>query len=346
MSRSAPSELPALSLLDLPTTWLANLVQHVGSGPDGLTSAAALAETCKPFYTLSESTAVTYRNVYIHNTISSPDHPAWKWLAKRRGRVSTLVMKVHVRSDEELMYDQGEQQEEQPAAWEGPWQSLAAVQDLQLTLRMDSLGPAQPRACEWLKQHSHLLATVSADIMVDSKQLTLQSFSDALASCNSLDLAVSHPSLTSVDISSLLAVKSCLVNLGMLDDMLVNHSKMIGVTTFACLTKLTALTFDCYTLTSEEPWPALAALSSLKYLRLVVAAHGDPSPLSALTGLTSLYISSARSWDEGDDAPPLQLQQLAAPQHDAAAGRAGADKLCLHRNLPPGPGWAQQLAEC
>jgi len=242
-----------MGLLELPKTWLVDLVQHVASGPDGLASAAALSQTCRPFYNLSESSAVTYRNVFVHNTISTPDHPAWKWLAKRRGRVAGLVVKVLVSSGAELVYDKGEQQGEQPAGWEGPWQSLATVQDLQLALRIKSLGPEEPNgACQWLKQHGHLLVNCSAAVWVDWEHRTLQSLSEALAPCKALDLRVFHPSLAVLDMSSLAAVNSCLVKL----EMSGNSADLRGVTTSACLTKLTRLTIEHYSLTVEEPWPA------------------------------------------------------------------------------------------
>ena len=289
------SEMSEMGLLELPKTWLLDLVQHVASGPDGLASAAALSQTCKPIHDLSESSAVTYRNVFVNNTIDSSEHPAWKWLAKRRGRVSGLVLKVVVSScGDEVVYNLGGQQGEQPADWEGAWQSLAAVQDLQLTLSFGSLGLAEPDACQWLKQHSYLLVNFSTRVLVDSEELTLNSLSEALAPCKALDLNLTHGSLDDIDISSLVAVNSCLVKLKM-DGYFVDNAgfaNMRGVTTIACLTKLTWLTLMSYSCTSEELWPSLAALSSLKDLQLSVIAYGDPSPLSALTGLTSLYIDS------------------------------------------------------
>ena len=323
-SCSTPSELLALGFLDLPTTWLVDLVQHVASGPGGLCSAAALSETCKPLRDLSESSAVTYRNVHVYNTISHPDHPVWKWLAKRTGRVSGLVLKV---TSGERVYERGfhrqrGQQRGQLAVWEGPWQSLASVQDLQLTLRVQCLNWVQPDACQWLNQHGHLLANFSTTVAVDSEHLTLQSFSEALAPCKALDLRVFHPSLAILDMSSLAALNSCLVKL----EMSGNGADLRGVTTSAWLTKLTKLTIEYYSLTVEEPWPALAALSSLKHLQLAVYARGDPSPLSALTGLTSLSISIEEG--HGDDPlissfsslqPLSTMQQLVTLDLKAAA---------------------------
>ena len=323
MSRSTPLELPAVGLLDLPKPWLVDLVQHVASGPDGLASAATLSQTCKLVYKLSESSAVTYRNIYVRNTIVTPNHPVWMWLAKRRGRVAGLFMKVLVNRGEELVYGQGEQHGEQPAAWEGPWQSLATVQDLQLALCIGSLDSAQPHTCQWLDQHSHFLANFSAHVSVDSEQLTLQSLSEALAPCKSLDLDISHPSPTNIDISRLIAVKSSLVKLKLdswWDPQGFAVPELSGITNFACLTKLTGLTIDRYNLASEEPWPALAALSSLKDLQLMIDSPGDPSALSALTGLTLLKIGGWNPRFSFSSLQPLStMQQLASLALDQVA---------------------------
>ena len=163
-----------------------------------------------------------------------------------------------------------------------------------------------------VEQHCHLPAYFSVCM---SPALTLQSLSEALAPSKSLDLTVGHdpsryPSHRIVDTSSLVAVQSSLVKLSMQCISLVDLAVLSGVTTFARLTKLTGLTLSKYDFSSEEPWPALAALTSLKDLQLVVAAHGDPSLLSALTSLTSLYISSGRSQQAGDNAPPFRFSSL------------------------------------
>ena len=81
-------------LLELPSTWLANLVQHAASGPGGLASAAALSQTGKSLYALSESSAVTYRNLHVDKPLFSLDHPFWTWLAKRHSRVAGLTAEL------------------------------------------------------------------------------------------------------------------------------------------------------------------------------------------------------------------------------------------------------------
>ena len=138
------------------------------------------------------------------------------------------------------------------------------MQDLQLPLRIGRLDLAEPDACQWLKQHSHLLANFSADVVVDSEHLTLQSLSEALAPCQALELRISHPALAVFDMSSLVAINSCLVKVemngnGPSPDFIL-FADLRGVTTFSCLTKLTGLTPENYNLTLQEPWPALAEL--------------------------------------------------------------------------------------
>ena len=56
--------------------------------------------------------------------------------------------------------------------------------------------------------------------------------------------------------------------------------------------QLTSLSLTTFHFEDEEPWNQLAQLTNLKQLSLQVAASGDPSPLSALTGLSSLEFGS------------------------------------------------------
>jgi Leucine-rich repeat (LRR) protein len=97
-------------------------------------------------------------------------------------------------------------------------------------------------------------------------------------------------------------------------------------------------------LMSQEPWDFLAMLTNLQVLILRVRASGDPSPLSALTELTALYLES---FGEAADHPapfsfsslqPLstlrQLEELRLDSHACAAatslqGLAGLSKLNL-----------------
>ena len=83
------------NILELPSTWLAHLAQHIASGTGGLASAAALSQTCKHFYALSHSPAVVYRNILVDNRLHNLGHPFFRWLQKRQGRVAGLTAELH-----------------------------------------------------------------------------------------------------------------------------------------------------------------------------------------------------------------------------------------------------------
>ena len=119
---SEPADHSPPKLLELPGTWLVHLVQHVASGPGGLASAAALSQACKSFYALSESSAVTYRNLQLEKPVSSLDHPFFRWLTKRRNRVDGLTA--------ELTVGNPAHEPEQP-------QVVFGIPGLHLTLRWD-----------------------------------------------------------------------------------------------------------------------------------------------------------------------------------------------------------------
>jgi hypothetical protein len=69
-------------------------------------------------------------------------------------------------------------------------------------------------------------------------------------------------------------------------------------------------------LRNEQPWGLLAELTNVQQLTLIVSASGDPSPLSALTRLSSLSLRSCEF--EGEEQTPFgfsSLQPLSTLQH-------------------------------
>jgi Leucine-rich repeat (LRR) protein len=74
------------------------------------------------------------------------------------------------------------------------------------------------------------------------------------------------------------------------------------------MTQLVALHLFVEDFGGQEPFTSLASATSLQQLDLTVGAIGDPSPLSALTGLSSLKISSFQV--EDDDETPFNLSSL------------------------------------
>ena len=124
-----------LDFSGLPRPWLAQLVQHVAAGPGGIASAAALSQTCSSFHALSESSAVSYRNIHVRHPISSPDHPFWEWLAKRKGRFAGIMLRVEIRHSLTEGAWGGSK-----VNWEGPIQQLAVLPDVKLTVAATSIS--------------------------------------------------------------------------------------------------------------------------------------------------------------------------------------------------------------
>ena len=372
-----------LGLLELPSTWLAHLVQHVASGSGGLASAAALSQACKSFYTLSESSAVTYRNLHLANPVNGLDHPFFRWLAKRQGRVAglTAAVKLPLLPDPEPVhsmsptwsspqsprYDPREGRgprspEPVPAHSMSPTLSppqspsydpregrgpRSPVPEFQWSLMTPSYSPSSP-VCYWEQQqlqqqqqqqlqvmfgipglhltvhcddvistpddpfvtkvlspHGHYINHLITSIRIGSKGLTLQEFCKAAAPCRRLDLTgdldtwVGEP-LNMVDLEPL---AGSLVHLNLES---VGIDGLRRIESLSCLlvcSQLTSLSLKIYDLGAEEPWTQLTGLTTLKQLYLWVAASGDPSPLSALTGLSSLELISSR------DPLPSALEQ-------------------------------------
>ena len=171
-------------ILQLPSTWLARLVQHVASGADGLASAAALSQTCKSFYALSDNPAVTYRNIHVKRPLFNPDQGFWQWLAKRHSRIAGLTAEVHlftVPVDPERQVEQ--------------LQMLFAIPGLHLTLRCDYVTISShddPFMTKVLRPYGHLVDQLMASICMGLEGLTLQDFCKAAAPCRRLELNVTQ----------------------------------------------------------------------------------------------------------------------------------------------------------
>jgi Leucine-rich repeat (LRR) protein len=146
------------------------------------------------------------------------------------------------------------------------------------------------------------------EVAISEGRLRLKEFSEAAAACRSIDLAISHFFNEVVDLSDLDAVAGCLRSLscGPIGDW--PEGRVRGTSALRRMSQLTALHLDREDLRSEEPWGVLAKLTSLQQLELLVIAHGDPSPLSALTELSFLLLRSY--WGAGDGAAPFSLSSL------------------------------------
>jgi Leucine-rich repeat (LRR) protein len=114
-----------------------------------------------------------------------------------------------------------------------------------------------------------------------------------------------------------------------------------GVSAFSSMAQLTALHLINADLGGEEPWEILAKLTSLQQVDFGGGASGDPSPLSALTRLSSLYLESSEFGADNEipfsfsSLQPLstlqQLEVLRLEGHACAAtslqGLSGLSKL-------------------
>ena len=322
MSANASQE-GSFVALDLPRPWLASLFQHVASGPGGLASAAALSQTCSSLHALSESSAVSYRNIHVRQTISRPDHPVWPWLANRQGRVSGLEMDVVVERYPTLQVPDsslhGSDDADPEAVWMQPLQTLSAIPGLHLTVSctgtIDSRD--EPFMEEWLKPYGYLINALRAEIDVDAKWLSLSEFCRPAAPCRSIELTVLHTSRQTLNLSDLAPVLGSLVQLGIKGVEGRGLEELGSFDTLTSMPQLTRLLLTHLDLTTYtvDPWATLALLSSLGDLTMSVAAYGDApgafsSAMSGLTGLSRLELGSYDCFDEGEAAISFSFSSL------------------------------------
>jgi Leucine-rich repeat (LRR) protein len=282
LSKMSAQLTPELS--DLPPAWLALLFQHVACGPEGLASAAALSQTCKLLHSLSEGCAVTYNNVYVAAAISSPGHPVWQWLARRNGRVADLSLKLRVGQNGNQLF-----------GWMQPFQILSSIPSLHLRVEWVGMIDDVDHPCmtQLLKQHGHLISHLTVGVVVGENMMKLKDFSEATAPCAPIDLTVYHFSDEVLDLSDLDAVAGSLRGLRCSNREDWTHGSLRGTSVLNSMSQLTALDLDCEEIQTEELWGLLAKLTSLQRMSLELKASGDPSPLSALTGLTYLHLLSS-----------------------------------------------------
>ena len=268
-------------ILELPSTWIAHLIQHVASGTGGLASAAALSQTCKSLYALSESSAVTYLNIHVDSPMESLDHPFFRWLAKRRSRVAGLTAELRLRT----VGGPGPEPEQ--------LQVMFGIPRLHLSLLCDGeiSTPNDPFITKVLRPHGHLIDHLSSLVYISEEGLTLQDFSKAAAPCRSVDLKVCDSREVPLNMGALDPVAGSLARLHLKDVSGLSRESQ-NVSSLSLLSQLTSLRLEHFEFRSEEPWIYLVGLTNLKQLSLRVAASGDPSLLSALTGLSFLELRS------------------------------------------------------
>ena len=271
-------------LVDLPSTWLADLVQHVASGAGGLASAAALSQTCKSFHDIWDSTAVTYRNLHLARPLHRLGRPFYQWIAKRQSRIAGFTASLSV------------------CQMDDPWPGLKQLQlmfgipGLRLAVRYSAQvsSPDDLFMNKVLRPHGHLIDQLEVSDMRTATRpggLKLQDFCEAAAPCRSLDLTDHTEHRDPYNIGALSLVAGSLVRLK-LRSLNYFFNELASGSTLSLLKQLTSLSLDNYGFGDQEPWVDLAGLTNLKQLFLRVAASGDPSPLSALTGLSTLHVEN------------------------------------------------------
>jgi hypothetical protein len=351
----------ASQLVDLPPAWLALLFQHVATGPGGLANAASLSQTCKFLYSLSQGPVVTYRDLRVPAATSSPDLPVWQWLARRSGRIVGLSLDLHLRGfglggDASRQADkvQGWMQRLRMLSgtgWEQRLQTLSGIAGLQLRVTWDGRSTdMNPCIAECLKQHGRLISHLTAYYRVSDKRLKLREFSEAAAMCRSIDLQVcvseDEAGVQVVDLVDLAPVA------GSLRRLICSpcspccrfgpYGRLTGASAMESMSQLTALQSICH-FGNDEPWTYMAKLTSLRELLLRGTCTGDPSPLSALTGLSYLRLDYVKQHGAQNPAPfsfsslqslstLRQLESLHLVSHDPCAatslqGLAGLSSL-------------------
>jgi Leucine-rich repeat (LRR) protein len=167
----------------------------------------------------------------------------------------------------------------------------------------------------WFREHGHLISHLTVEVHTSEETLTLRDFTKAAAACRSIDLTISHFTHEQADLSDLDVMATSLHGLTCEPFMYWAEFTLTGTSVLHSLSRFTALHLVREDLRNEEPWGLLATLTSLQQLHVEVTASGDPSPISALTGLSSLKLQSF--WFEAAGAAPFcfsSLQPLSALQ--------------------------------
>jgi hypothetical protein len=178
-----------------------------------------------------------------------------------------------------------------------PLQTLSGIPGVQLRVNWNGiiLYLNHPCISQWVKQHGQLISHLTALISVREDRLKLRDFAEAAAPCRSFDLTTAHSPDQVLDLSDLDPVAGSLGRLACRS--ILRQGSLRGTSAFNSMSHLTALCLLHEDLGSEESWGLLAKLTSLQQLSLTVSGSGDPSPLSALTGLSSLRVQNLRLED-------------------------------------------------
>ena len=328
----------ATHILDLPSTWWGSLFQHVASASDGIATTAALCQTCTAVYTHNKE--LTYSSVVLKMSIRNPCSSFWSWLTKREGRIAQLTITIAPFSyrapppgsyRHHLYHRENYNFVEDRAAWEAPLRLLSTIPDLRLTLSMPPTAPnTDPPLSQWLKEQSSLISElVVTNLSVDgSGWLSLADLVEAAAPCKKLTFKTQLEPFDRAREEQRRCAQAPFRRC----------RPLTGFTQLAALTQLTSLSINYYHLSNQQPWVTIASLSNLKQLECCVNALEDPSPISALTRLSSLSLSSLfQSYTLKRLQPFSTLKQLEVLRLSdtvcSATSLHGLEPLCSLRDL-------------
>jgi hypothetical protein len=133
------------------------------------------------------------------------------------------------------------------------------------------------------------------EVEIHEDRLQLREFAEAAAPCNSIDLGINNAD-ESLDLADLVPLAGSLGCLTCYYDGEIGFGVFRGLSALSSLNQLTSLCLISVDLSNEEPWDHLAKLTNLRQLCIHGDANGDPSPLSALTRLSSLDLFSPGSY--------------------------------------------------
>jgi Leucine-rich repeat (LRR) protein len=226
---------------------------------------------------------------------------------------------------------------DQLSLWSQPLKTLSSIPGVQLKVEwVDTVADLNhPCIAQWLDQHGQLISHLTIRVHVSDARLKLRDFVEAAAQCRSIELTLLHSESEVVDLADLIPIAGCLCRFSC-----SGFGSLIGTSAFNSMSRLVALRFVYEDFGSEEPWGMLANLRALQQLELsYFNARGDPSSLSALTGLTLLDLNSLDLPADADfsfsSLQPLstlqQLEVLGLRNRACAAtslqGLAGLSKL-------------------
>jgi Leucine-rich repeat (LRR) protein len=193
-----------------------------------------------------------------------------------------------------MLGDDTTEDADQLSSWMQPLQTLSVTPNVQLRVEWVGVIIADldhPCIAQWLKQLGKLISHLTVAVEISNDRLKLRDFAVAAAPCRSINLTIWHGSNEILDLADLAPIAGSLNRLSFEPNDL-GCGWLKGASSFSSMSQLTTLHVHRESFGTEEPWVLVAKLSNLQELSVNMSASGNPSPLSALTALSSLYLRS------------------------------------------------------